>query len=234
MRTTPGAPTGGDMPQMNYGRQYAGPKKLFFSHRDSALIVGADLKPGYGVLLGGQILAVNSADNKLCPYIPDVIVLGETKGVAPIIANIGNGDTTCYVPMDDSYKFEVGDSLILFYSSGNQYDGGAITAIDRTTDNWRAKITFTNAVSGTSYSTANSAGCHLKSKSTSKYSQAKYILDIDVDTGYGYNEGVAPTGAQASIVLSNALLYRTSLVDYDSQAATDMSATTYQNLLILK
>jgi hypothetical protein len=217
----------GDGPQQNFGPMTRGQKALFKSQREMAGIDQVMYKAGFGYLAPGQIMGKNSYDSKLVPYVPDTYVIGVTKGVTPVLADVANAATTLYVSMDDSYKFVVGDSLIL--REGTVYaDCGAITAIDRTTDNWRALITFTTATAVATFTTANSTVVYPKSGTTGKFSAAFTICDMGVDTGYGYNResNAAPHDGLASAVFKNAVLYKNALVDYDSTVLTGLAATT--------
>ena len=108
------------------------------------------------------------------------------------------------------------------------FDGGAITAIDRTTDTYRAKITFTNNTAVATYTMANNTHCYPKAGTTGKFSKAFCICDKGVDTGFGADDssGTVPQGGLGSFVLKNATLYKMSLVDFDAQALTDLAAVT--------
>jgi hypothetical protein len=217
----------GQMPQQSFGAMYHGQKPLFITKRDDAQIDEGQYKPGFGYLEPGQMLAEHTVDSFFVPYVPDTYVIGVTKGVTPVIADIANAATTCYVAMAESYKFAVGDSLIL--RQGTTYaDVGLITAIDRTTDNWRALITFTTATAVATFTTANSTVIYHKAGTTGKFSTAAAISDSGTDTGYGYNNesNVAAKGALSSVVFRGAILWKRSLVDYDSTALTGLSART--------
>lgn len=216
----------GQMPQQTFGPMYHGQKPLFKSNREYAMIDEAEYKPGFGYLEPGQVVAEHTVDGFYVPYVPDTYVIGVTKGVTPVIADVGNGVSICYVTMDDSYKFAVGDSLIL--RQGTTYlDVGLITAIDRTTDTYRAKITFTNATAVATFTLANSTVIYHKAGTTGKFSTAAGICDSGTDTGFAFHESnVQAKGALSSVVFKNAMLIRRSLVDWDSTALTGMQART--------
>lgn len=225
----------GATPQMNRMPETAGQRPLFHSVRDIALILDKTLQGGYGVLKAGTILAENSVSGLLVPYITDDY--DDTNvGRAFLVANQSNGTATCNVTIADSYKFQVADNLMLVYGDPGSptpyHDGGAIISIDRTTYAAHAVITFTNVTTHANFTTANLANCYVKAGSATKYSTAKYILDKDVDTGSG--EYTAAYGGNASVVMSNAILYVNNLTGYDSSALTDLGATADGRFLILK
>ena len=230
--------TKGSIPQVNTGAMTLGQRPLFKSQREIAIIEEGVYQAGFGYLPPGQILARNTATGKLVPYIPDAVVFGVTKGVARAIADVANGAAVVYVTMADSYKFQIGDSLILAQDA-TFLDGGAITAIDRTTDNWRAKITFTTATAVATYTMANNTHCYPKAGTAGKFCKAFCICDSGVDTGYGADDeaGTIPQGGLGSIVFKNATLYKNSLVDFDAQALTDLGDVTkafaFNNLIVI-
>jgi len=230
--------TKGSIPQMNIGAMTLGQRPLFKSQRETALIEEGVYQAGFGYLPPGQIMAKNAVTGKLVPYVPDAVVFGVTKGVARAINDVANGAAFVYVTMDDSYKFQIGDSLILAQDA-TFLDGGAITAIDRDTDAYRAKITFTNATAVATYTMANNTHCYPKAGTAGKFSKAFCICDLGVDTGYGADDeaGTIPQGGLGSVVFKNATLYRNSLVDYDAQVLTDLAAVTipfiFNNLLVI-
>jgi hypothetical protein len=240
----PGMKIGGtNMPQVNRGGQIPGQKRLYHSRPEQALIIDKTLAPGYGLLPAGTILAKNlsAAGNKglLVPYTPDAI--GKTDlGRAFLVASYVSGETVVYVTMADSYKFAVGDDLILcanISSTLTYHNGGAISAIDRTTNPHMAKITFTTALVNANFTIANSVNAYVEAGTTGKLNKAVYVLDQDVNTGKFVDDPYKvpePKGALASVVISNAVLYKNSLVGYDTQAATDLSATVDGQFFILK
>lgn len=227
---------GGNIPHQLRSPDGTSIRPIFFSRREIALLLSKTVSPGFGELKAGTILAENvsnlSTGNKglLVPYMPDTISTTDT-GRTFLTQTPGASDSFVYVPLDDSYRFAVGDDIVIGYAT-TYTNGGAITAIDRTTYPNQAKITFTTAFAGTgaSYTVAAKACCWPECGTSGKYSTAKYILEQAVDTG---NDEDAK-GALASVVISNATLYKGNLTNYDSQAATDLSATTDGQYLILK
>ena len=76
------------------------------------------LQAGYGLLEQGTALAKNlSAGGNaglLVPYNPTVFTGAENHpGRAYLVASTGTTDKFVYVTIDDSYKFKVGDDLII-------------------------------------------------------------------------------------------------------------------------
>jgi hypothetical protein len=228
---------GGSIPQVVNNPEGAGIKKLFFSKRDIALIKDKTLAAGYGVLKAGTVLSKNTsaAGNAglLVPYVPvygsQVAALNTDAalGLAAMVANGSSGHV--YVSLNDSYKFVVGDQLYYQNTSGDGLvDCGVITAIDRTTSGIMADITC-GAYVATNATVAKHAYVYVVSGST-PFSIAAYILDKDVDTGVGEDA----VGALASVVISNAILYTTSLINCTAAAITSLGAVSDGQHIILK
>jgi len=224
---------GGDIPQMNRVPEGLGIKPLFHSVRDIALVLDKTLQSGYGVLRIGTMLAVNAVTGLAVPYITDDHQ-DANVGRAYLVNDVASAADVCYTTLEDAYKFQVGDELMLVRdnSSAPEYHaGGVITAIDVTTYVNRAEITFTTAIGAvTTYSLANDVNIYVSSGTTGKYSLCKYILDKDIDTG----TGEFAVGALTSVVLHNAVLYESCLVNNDAQALTDLGAVEDGRFVILK
>ena len=106
-----------DIPQIVHGVQddY---RRLYYSEPLAALKVPVTIMAGYGLLKNGTALAKNlSAAGKaglLLPYNPTTFTgVEDHPGRAYLVANSGTTDKFVYVSMDDSYKFNVGDDLII-------------------------------------------------------------------------------------------------------------------------
>lgn len=199
-------------------------KRLFYSEPMAALRVPITLQAGYGLLKSGTVIAVNksAAGNvgKYLPYAPTSFPASVEPARAYLVANSGTTDKYVYVSMDDSYKFSVGDDVIINDNTTSAENLGAVTAIDRTTYNHMAKITFTTAIGGTAFTVARYAYLIVEAgTSGNNYSDAVGILEGSRDTGLGKN----CVGAHGSIVISNALLYTGMLTNLDSAAQTDLS-----------
>lgn len=225
----------GSVPQMNRYPEGLGQKALFHSVRDIALIIDKSVKAGYGVLPLGTIMAVNSNDKKLVPYPQATAASNDTNAKAFLVADGATDSAIVYTTVKDSYKFEVGDSLIIATDAAvDAQDLGAITAIDRTDANGtRAKITATTNLSdaGGDFTVANATHVYLEGGDTSApFTKAQYVLDKDIDTGEGENA----EGAITSVVINNAVLYEAALIGYDDAAATDLGTTEDGRFVILK
>ena len=335
---------GGSMPQQTRMPDQPGGKPLFHSVREIALILDKTFKAGYGVLKIGTLMSECSITGNLYPYPQADADINDTNAKAYLVASAGSSATVLYVGIEDSYKFNVADELILDGSgagttevqsmaeetlaesdvytltyggvtltstamggspttaelvaaltggdnatayaampftlsagssavtitwkaigvatlctsarttgtalallvtqttAGTAFDMdtvdaenlGAITAIDRTAVNsTQAKITFTTAITNyANFTTGYYGHVYVKSadEASTPFAGAKYILDKDIDTGVG----VYAVGANSSVVISNAILYRYSLVGFDSAAATDLGTTTDGRFVILK
>lgn len=218
---------GGSTPQVNHGGEYPGQKRLFFSLREIALIKDKAVHKGYGVLKAGQIMAVDPATATLVPYVPTTTPAHKEQrtGNVFLVADQVNGSAICYVAKGEAAKFTVGQSLILVNDNSGTavlHDGGAITAIDTTTFPHMDKITFTTATSVATFTVARFANIYVKTHASTPFTNAVYVLDKDIFTGTGADA----KGASTSVVISNAILYTASLIDFDTAAATDMSTIT--------
>lgn len=220
---------GGNTPQLNRSGETPGSKALFHSVRDIALILDKTFKPGYGYLKAGTIMAENSADALLVPYPETEITDNFGHAKAFLVADTGATGTTVQVVNAEAYKFAVGDSLVILDDTTAAEDLGAITDITMAV-NGTATITVTTAIGGAAYTVARNAFVTCKSDTAAGFTKAKYVLDQDINTGYGETA----LGANASVVLNNAVLYLASIVNYDAQAGTDLGAVIDNRFLILK
>lgn len=224
-----------DTPHVLYGAQQDY-KRLFFSEELAALRVPISIQAGYGVLKMGTALAKNlsAAGNvgKMVPYNPTTFTGAEDHpGRAYLVADSGAAASDLYVSMNDSYKFAVGDDVIINDNTTTAENLGAITAIDRTTESHRAKITITTPVGGTSFTTARKAYiCVEAGGASNNYSDGVGILEKSVDTGTGVNA----KGADASLILGNCVLYTGMLTNVDAAFNTDVSASTFGNYTYIR
>jgi hypothetical protein len=191
---------------------------------------------GYGWVEQGTTIAKNlSAAGKAglyVPYNPTTFTGAENHPArAYLVANSGTTDKFVYVTQDDSYKFNVGDDLIINDDTTSAENLGAITAIDRTSDPSRAKVTATTAIGGTAFTTARKANVFVEAGiSANNYSDCVGILEKTVHTGVGINA----KGALSTLIISNAALYEGMLTNMDSAAKTDISASSFGQYLIIK
>lgn len=223
----------GSTPQINRSGETAGPKRLFHSVREIALIKDKTIDPGYGVLKAGTVMGVNTVGSNLVPYVPIALAGYGTFALAPALADMASTATTISVPLSTIKRFTVGDNLILVRNNSGTMaysDGGAIVSAVKATE-YSATITFTTALdTDANFTVANYASCFVESDASTPYSTAVYILDKDTDTGVGEDA----IGANVSVLISNAILYTTSLVHFDAAAKSDMSAVTDGQHTILK
>ncbi len=212
-------------------------KRIWYSRPEQALLKEITLQAGYGILRAGTPLAknVSAAGNeyKYVPYAQTTPDSSDTSQKSAFLVQDASG-TTLYVTQSDSYKFAVGDDVIIYDSNTGTTSAenlGAITEIDRTTYVHMAVITVTASVSG-SFTVALSAAIHVEcgADSSNGYSDCAGILATSVDTGTGENA----KGAVASMILSNAILYEGMCEGLDSAAKSDISAASSGNLLVIK
>jgi len=211
------------VPQMTRYPEGKGIKPLFHSVRDIALILDKTIQAGYGYLEAGTVMAINLSTGggggygQLIPYVPlsgDVVLGADSAiGVAPVVQNsIANH---VYVSLLDAYKFKVGDFLYVDNDSDEgPISGGVISAIDVTTSTLFADITVAS-LTETNVKVAKKAYAYVMGGADGN-NVAAYILDKDVDTGYG-SEAL---GALSSLVVSNAILYKNSLINMTAAAIT--------------
>jgi len=209
-----GTGLGGSTPQMNPGLMASVINELYYSNREAALLKDKVFKKGYGTVVAGTLMAAVTADAELVPYIPTTVSLSD-QGRAFLLRD-ASAATTLYVAMEDSYRFTVGDDVIVGTSVPAYTDAGLITAIDRTTYPTQAVITVTNAVTAT---VANSAHLYIQAGASGKYCTAYCICDSDVYTGTGSDA----LGAIAPVIMSNAIVYKNAVSNYDAAAASAMS-----------
>jgi len=206
---------------------------LYFSNPDAALKIPVTLRSGYGIVEMGtllsEVLLATVSTGYYVPYNPTTY----TGDVAPfarafVVADTGSA-SVCYITQEDSWKFAVGDSLTIESSGQSAKDLSFITAIDRTTERQRAKITFTTGT-GADYTTAHSAYITLMAGAIGNYwSDAIGVLEKDVDTGTGTDA----KGANATLIIKNAILYTGALANIDAASITDLSATAVSRFIVL-
>lgn len=224
-----------DIPNIWHGTQ-EDLRRLYYSEPMSALKVPVTLQAGYGVLKKGTVLAKNASAagnvGLLVPYNPTSFTGAENHpGRAYLVSNTGTADKFVYVTMDDSYKFAVGDDLIVNDNTTAAENLGAITAIDRTTYTHMAKITATTAIGGTAFTIARKGYvCVEAGDNTNNYSDAVGILEKSVDCG----TGTKAAGALATLILGNCVLYEGVLLLLDSAAKTDISGTSFGQFMYIR
>jgi hypothetical protein len=213
---------------MNRYPETPGPKALFHSVRDIALILDKTVSPGYGYLKAGTVMATNistgGAGNygMLVPFVPlsGDVVLGTISalGVSPVVLN--SITDHIYVSLADSYRYKVGDFLYADNDSDEgPISGGVISAIDRTTSTLYADITVAS-LTETNVTVAKKAYVYVMAGGSGN-NEATYILDKDIDTGVGEDA----LGAITSVVVSNAILYKNAMYNLTAAAITDLGST---------
>ena len=223
-----------DIPAVDYGNQWDY-KKLYYSDHMAALRVPVTLQKGYGLVRAGTTLAKNISAggglNLLVPYNPTIFPVSIDIGRAYLITDSGALATTLYVTLEDSYKFMVGDDIIINDNSTAAENLGAITAIDRTTDSFRAAITVTTAVGATSFTTARRAHISVEAgNSSNNYSDCVGILEKTVNTGTGEKS----KGAVSTLILGNCVLYEGLLTNLDAAAIVDLGVSTFGQYVYIR
>ena len=198
-------------------------KVLFYSEHDACLSVPITIAAGYGNLKMGTAMAKNLSNlktgnkDKLVPYNPTTFTgTEEHPGRAYLVSDGTTLLSYVYVTLADSYKFKIGDDLIINDDTTAAENLGAITAIDRSTYPHMAKITFTTAIGGTTFTTARFACVFVEAgTSGNNYSDCVGILMRSIATGTGENA----QGGNAQIVIKNAVLYDGMCTNFDTAAA---------------
>lgn len=213
----------GDSPNILYGPMQTDYRRLFYSDEAIVMQIPVQLSAGYGILKAGTALAKNTSalatgnTSKFFPYSPSAITGTEiAPGRAYLVQPTVNGSPLLYVGMDDSYKFKVGDDIMVIDNTTSGENLGAITAIDRVSNTHMAKITTTSNAGATPFTTARFAFVAAEG-----YDACVGILGKSVDTGVGANA----VGAGATLLLKNYVLYTAGLVNVDAAAIVDLSLT---------
>jgi len=234
--------SGSNIPFQSQAGESFGSAALYWSKPENAVLIPKTIAPGYGVLRAGTIMAkITTATRKdmLVPYVPSTDPTrtdpGALLGKSMLVVDYASAATVCYVTIQDSYKFTVGDDLMLMRNnaaSPEYHAGGAISAIDLTTDPSRAKITFTTGVANANFTVANKVCAYVASGTSTKFNLGVYVLDQDVNTGVGADA----VGAGASVIMGNAALMLPVVTagNYDAQAKTDLGAVEDGVILYLK
>lgn len=225
------------VPQMNRYPEQRGIKPLFHSVRDIALILDKTVQAGYGYLKAGTVMAINLSTGggggygKLIPYVPlsGDVVLGQDGaiGVAPVVQN--STADHAFVSLLDSYKFEVGDYVYADNDSDEgPTSGGVISAIDRTTSTLYADITLAS-FAHSNFTVAKGSYIYVMGGAGGN-DVAAYILDKDIDTGVGEDA----LGALTSVVVSNCVLYKNSLINLTAAAISGLGGAVDGRFFIMK
>lgn len=224
-----------DIPQIQRGVQ-KDYKRLYYSEPMAALKVPITIQAGFGLLEQGTAMAINlSAGGNaglLVPYNPTLFTGAEYHpGRAFLVADTHTTTPDFYVSQEDSYKFAVGDDLIVNDDTTAAENIGVITAIDRDSDVSRAKITGTTNIGGTAFTVARKACVSIEAgDNTNGYSDCVGILEKSIHAG----SGVRSAGAVATLILGNAVLYDGLLTNLDAAAKTDISMSTFGQFVYMK
>lgn len=211
----------GDTPYIQRGGQ-TDYRRLFYSDPAQAFKKTIHIPAGYGVLPAGTMMGrISESTSRLGMYVPYVTEdpgIGESwPGLALLVVE-GAADVYAYIVKDEAYKFAVGDHGVAVDSDGSPVDLGALVAIDVATYAHMAKLTWTNNVT-TGINVAKGGGCAIQTTTSSPYTKAVGFLFGAVDTGVGENA----KGADASLVIGNAMVYKAMLSGYDANSLADLS-----------
>jgi hypothetical protein len=207
-----------DTPFIKYGLS-SDAKRLYFSEQKAARKIPCTISKGFGILEHGIILAKNTSagtTGKLIPYNPTTITGVEVApGRAYLVADSGTVNKLVEVTIADSYKFAVGDDLMLVDDTTAVENLGAIASIDRTLAH-KAIITVAINIGATAFTVARFAFVYVEGADV-----AIGVLEKSVDTLSGEDA----KDANATLILGNAVLYQGVCGNLDAAALTDLSAS---------
>lgn len=217
-----------DIPSVLYGTQ-EDYRRLFYSSPDIALTIQVTISGGFGILPAGTLLSKNDSAagglGKYIPYDPHASITGaEFAPCRAYLLQDGAASTSIYISIDDSYKFVVADDLLGWDDNTGPTAIGAIASIDRTTYPNYALVVGTGNV-GTDIDLSDFGYVSTEGSDT-----ADGVLMNSVDTGVGVNA----QGAIANMIISNAVLYRAALRNYDAGVLTDLTASLTGQYIIIK
>lgn len=211
----------GSKPQQNDLGQEPGLRPLYYSNPNNALLKDVTVRRGYGELPAGTVLCRTlSAYGECVPYTPnDHTAAHATRMFA--VSDISTGTDVITISEADSFKLAVGDTLVVAYDDTGlkSIDGGLIISIGAT--GTTRVVTFTNAIPASSdFTVANGVHCYVASTATvvadAKNVMPLFVMDRPVDTGTGTNA----VGALVSVVMSNAILMKDMIRDYEASMFT--------------
>jgi len=113
-------------------------------------------------------------------------------------------------------------------NSDSPTDLGAIVSIDRTTYSTLALIVVTNQVT-TAYIVTQGAAVYIQTTTSTPYTKAAGFLFSAVDTGTGENA----KGANAVLVLKNAMVYKDLLQVYHADILSDITGSAVDGALFI-
>jgi hypothetical protein len=201
---------------------------LWHSEKNQAVIETVMITSGYGDLPLGTVLAKNMSDagniGKYLPYAPADFTDAESNlwknyGRAYIIEDALATATSVKVSLADSYKFVVGDNLIIEDIDTAAEDLGAITTITRGMAS--ATIEFTTAT-GADMEVDDFAAVRVKAGAATPWCDAFGVTSHEVSTGSGkYIAEAIPS----AVIIMRAVLYinQGALGNLDTAAITALS-----------
>jgi len=210
-------------------------RRLLYNEFDYVLSLPIRVSAGYGTLKQGSAIAKNLSaggnSGEYVPYNPTTVDDGGWQpGRSFLVNSIASGESTFQVTLDDSYKFAVGDDVVINSTYLSAVNCGAISAIDRTTYTNKAEITFTDAL--TNGAPVGDAACAAveAGDNTNSYSDCVGVLLRACETG----TGEFAKGGNGVIGISNMVMYAGMTWNLDSAAKTDISATTFGQYTVVK
>ena len=213
-------------------------RRLLYSEFDHVLSLPIQLSAGYGTLKQGSAIAKNLSNlttgnkGQFVPYNPTTVSSASAyePGRAFLVNDIASGESACQVTMEDSYKFTVGDDLIINSGSISALNAGAITVIDRTTYANKAEITFTTAIDDGAPVSDDACASIEAGISANGYSDCVGILAGAIETGVGEFS----KGGQGVLMVSNFTMYSGMAWNFDAAAKVDISSSDFGKYTVVK
>lgn len=203
---------GGYVPQVNLtGIERIVKKRLFFSRRESALLMEKTVRGGFGNLDVGTVMATVADDDRLVPF----AAITTNTHVSPIgksflVVDGVDTQATIVVSLSDSYRFAATDPVVVYNNdTAGEWLNTTVASIARGATT--ATITLGDALNSANFTVANET-CIVHrtgadaANATSLDNSRFYILDQDIYTGEG-PETIQPDGALTSVLVSNAIIY---------------------------
>ncbi len=229
----------GSAPQVNRYPEGNGINRLYYSMRDQALLTDKMIRSGYGVLRAGTLMVLmGSFDTRnadMAPMVPytrtEVIdTNSDTEkwvGVTPVLAFDDVAETVT-IPLDYVKRFKVGDEVMVYVNDTGATDANQneITVITVTANG----VTLTIPGVGAAIATATELLIGPCSRYDDFSGKTVYVLDKDVDTGSG-TEGI---GAMGVVLMSNAIIYKGSIPNYNSEILPFLGASADGQHIIIK
>ena len=215
-----------DTPFIKYGLSQDA-KRLYYSEPSAARKIPRTVVAGHEIVEHGMLMAMNTSaagnSGKMVPYDMTAVTGVENAPCrAYLVADSGTANKIINVTLKDSYKFVVGDDVMINDDTTAAENLGAIASIDRTTYTHMAVITVTTNIGSTAFTTARFAYITVEGAGV-----AVGILEKTVDTLASEDA----LDGNSVLILGNAVLYYGVVTNSDSAGLTEIGATVVSQFL---